>query len=67
MIILLLIFFSMETPLHKLHLKGCVMYQVFVALEKLLSKRKGAVHLRRRQSLGGEGSKIEQKMPTLLC
>ena len=43
MIILLLIFFSMEIPLHKLHLKGCVMYQVFVALEKLLSKRKGTL------------------------
>ena len=43
MIILLLIFSSMETPLHKLYLKGCVMYQIFVALEKLLSKRKGTL------------------------
>ena len=43
MIILLLLFSSIKTPLHKLRLKGCVMYQVFVALEKLLSKRKGTL------------------------
>ena len=40
---LIIDFFSMETPLHKLHLKSCVMSQVFVALEKLLSKRKGTL------------------------